>query len=75
MTTGFNPQEKDPLLNYFDGNNWATFSLTMGTDLIIQMGSYEIITDIGMTPFIVEETLAGYYVAKSIQNNYVRQHE
>ena len=70
MATGFKPQEKDPTITYFDGDNWLGFSKGIGANLLAQLGTYEIVTDVGMTPFITEETLTGYYVADKVQNNF-----
>ena len=72
LNTGFQFQEKDPYINYIYGDFWLTFSLELGINTLVQIGSHEVVTDVGMTPFVFEETTTGYHIANTIQmaNNF-----
>ena len=54
FNTGFNPQDRDSIINFLDSNVVLPFSQEIGTDVVVEMGTYEIKTDTGMTPFITE---------------------
>ena len=57
-------------MNFLDSNIIFPFSDSIGTEVTIEMGSYEIKTDTGMTPFITEVSEEGFYVADKISGNY-----
>ena len=63
FNTGFNPQERNPIVTYLDSNFIMPFSLQIGNNMLIELGTYEIKTDTGMTPFVTEEIEEGFYVA------------
>ena len=67
LNTGFQFQEKDPYINYIYGDFWLTFSLDLGANVVIQIGSHEVVTDVGMTPFVFQETTTGYHITDTIQ--------
>ena len=54
LNTGFNPEEKNPVVHFLDSNILFPFSQEIGTEVIVELGTYEIKTDTGMTPFITE---------------------
>ena len=66
IDTNLNSETKDPLLLDINSNFLLTFTHGIGSTLIVQMGSYEITTDTGMTPFVTEETQTGYYISNTI---------
>ena len=56
LNTGFNVEQKDHIYRFMDSNHWLTFSENIGTDLIIQLGSYSVETDTTMMPLEMKET-------------------
>ena len=52
MSAAFNPHERDPILYYIEDHIWLTFTETLGTEALVELATYEIETDVGMTPVI-----------------------
>ena len=71
FNTAFNPQDQNPVVKYLDSNIIMPFTTSFGTDMIIELGTYEIKTDTSMTPFITEVNEEGFYVADKISTNFV----
>ena len=72
FNTAFNPQNKDPLVKYVENRYMLRFSSTLGSELTLRIGKYEIVTDVGLTPFVSEEVLTGTYIAGVSEVSFIR---
>ena len=55
-----------------NGDILSFFTHSIGAGFLLSMGSFEVITDTSMTPFIYEESQKGYYTAKNLQQTFQR---
>ena len=69
---GFNPHERDPVVTYLDSNFLLPFSIEISSALVVLAGTYEIRTDTGMTPFVAEEVLTGFFISDKFITNFFR---
>ena len=63
LNTGFNVDKKDHITRHLDANHWLTFSDHIGTDLIVQIGSYQVETDTTMMPIEIKENEQGHFIS------------
>ena len=42
---------------------------------MLGFGTYEIVTDVGMTPFVSEETLSGAYISSVSETHFFRSED
>ena len=75
INSAFNPDEQDPILTYIEYHFFLSFTKNIGKEYLIEVATYEIITDISMTPVINEETITGAYINRYESHNFERLSE
>ena len=73
LNTGFNPDGQNPTFYFMENRNWIGFSLTSTYGYILEVGTYEIESDVSMTPVIEEEVINGTYIFNSLPLIYERE--
>jgi hypothetical protein len=63
LNTGFNINDEVPITRFVDTNIWLTFTALRGTEAFLEIGTYEIVSDVSVLPWYIEEVLEGSYIA------------
>ena len=62
LNTGFNINEGEPEVKYIEDKVWLTFSEGHSSEAFVELGSYEISTDVSFWPTQQEEFIQGNYL-------------
>lgn len=63
LNTGFNINDEVPITRFVDTEIWLTFTALRGTEAFLEIGTYEIVSDVSVLPWYIEEVLEGSYIA------------
>lgn len=63
LNTGFNINDEVPITRFVDTEIWLTFTALRGTEAFLEIGKYEIVSDVSVLPWYIEEVLEGSYIA------------
>ena len=63
LNTGFNVNNKEPVSRFIDSSVWLTFTAFRGTEAFVEIGTYEMKSDVSVLPWYEEEVRTGTYIA------------
>jgi hypothetical protein len=63
LNTGFNANDKEPIVRFLDTSIWLTFTMMRGTEAFVEIGTFEMKSDTNFLPWEDETINTGTYIA------------